>query len=154
MRAMDGRWAPTLVLIVLFVGLEGMRQRPHVPAAVQASETFCVVVDEGSLQARHCADPAAALVVAPRQVREALGAPVCWDTADAESLTSVAGVGPALAERLVVWRDAGGVAAAEGLEAVSGIGPSLARRVASSVQQGCDDTGSGWGGGATGGSRR
>ncbi|WP_402371157.1 ComEA family DNA-binding protein [Isoptericola rhizosphaerae] len=54
------------------------------------------------------------------------GAPVALNTAGAEALTSLPGVGPVIAERIVAWRDEHGpFTRVEELTEISGIGPAL-----------------------------
>lgn len=53
-------------------------------------------------------------------------APVALNSADVDGLTSLPGVGPVIAERIVAWRDEHGpFTRVEELTEVSGIGPAL-----------------------------
>lgn len=61
-------------------------------------------------------------------------APVDLDTASAELIETLNGVGPALAERIAAHRDSfGAFGSIEGLERVRGIGPALAAKLAPQV---------------------
>ncbi|HYD52413.1 MAG TPA: helix-hairpin-helix domain-containing protein [Gemmatimonadaceae bacterium] len=56
------------------------------------------------------------------------------DRASAEQVAALPGIGPALAQRIVRWRDsAGGLGGLEALDCVSGVGPALLARVRSHV---------------------
>lgn len=61
-------------------------------------------------------------------------APIDLDRADAPQIETLPGIGPALAARIVAWRDsAGGLGALEALDCVPGVGPTLIARVAPHV---------------------
>jgi competence protein ComEA len=60
--------------------------------------------------------------------------PLDLDRASAADIEALPGVGPALADRIVAWRDsAGGLGGLDALDCVPGVGPALLRRLSPNV---------------------
>lgn len=67
---------------------------------------------------------------APSPARPPAGAPVALNRATAEELETLPGIGPALAARILAWRDsAGGFRTLDDLAKVRGIGPATLARL-------------------------
>lgn len=81
------------------------------------------------------APPAAPPPPAPRGAAGAAGAPLALNRASAAELEALPGIGPALATRIVQWRERHGpFASVAELEAVPGVGPALVRRLESHLR--------------------
>lgn len=99
---------------------------------------LCVVEVTG-LRAARCQEEGAWRLnpSAPERVRRTLGWAPCWWTAGPDDFARLAGVGAATAERLVVYRDGGGLPESMDLQIVQGVGPSLSARIQSGVETDC-----------------
>ena len=97
-------------------------------AALAAVTVACTVLDGG----------ARPMETAP--VDAALGADqrgLDLNAATVEELDELPGIGPALAERIVAWREENGpFAGPEDIQAVSGIGPATAEAIAPYIEWG------------------
>lgn len=71
-------------------------------------------------------------------VRALLGLPICWWTANVETLDGIRGVGRGRARGLARYRDHGGMPDVVSLDRIHGVGPSLAGVVSLAVTASCD----------------
>lgn len=79
-------------------------------------------------------DPGPPAASGPGAGPEGEEAPININTSGAEQLEDLAGIGPALAERIITYREAnGGFSSLDELAAVSGIGPSIIENIADDV---------------------
>lgn len=76
----------------------------------------------------------AAPVNAPVRGNASGGGPINLNTATPEDLDSLPGIGPAIARRIIEYRESvGGFASIEQIQQVSGIGPSTFAKIADSI---------------------
>lgn len=129
--------APRVALILSAVALgPSIRavESPDAPRALPGD--LCVVVHRGVATAVECESEGDAWFGSTHE-RAAAGAPVCWWTADAGRFTEIRGVGTATANRIVEFRDAGGMPDRGSLDQIRGIGPRLADAVSRAVTRRC-----------------
>lgn len=79
-------------------------------------------------------DPGPPAAADPGAGQAGEGAPININTAGADQLEELTGIGPALAERIITYRESnGGFSSLDELAAVSGIGPSILENIADDV---------------------
>lgn len=115
-----------LGLLLLGMGVKQWKIR-QIPPLSDQLDAFVAVPD--SVMELGATDPSATnLLAAPSDL------PVNINTADAEALQALSGIGPALSQRIVDYRAAyGPFPSVDALQAVSGIGPKTVEGLADDV---------------------